>query len=194
MVGLRVISGLLAAIGLVQANNIVPGAFIVEYEDGVDIDAELSSVQDVASTRMKLDYKLFKGASIRFHDVDTANDQADLLGTKAAVKQMWPVRQYNVPKHTVHWVAGDDAHEEDAAETRQAPADTFSPHVMTQVNQLRDQGVVGEGIKVAIVDTGVSQLTPISCSCLEAILCLATFVKARQIASNMGGFVINSTG
>lgn len=156
MVGLRVISGLLAAIGLVQASNIVPGAFIVEYEDGVDIDAELSSVQDVASTRMKLDYKLFKGASIRFHDTDTANDQADLLGTQPAVKKMWPVRLYNVPKHTVHWVADEDAHEENTAETRQAPADTFSPHVMTQVNQLRDQGVVGEGIKVAVVDTGVS--------------------------------------
>ncbi|KKY36215.1 putative minor extracellular protease vpr [Diaporthe ampelina] len=160
MVGLRVISGLLAAIGLVQASNIVPGAFIVEYEEGVDIDAELSSVQDVASTRMKLDYKLFKGASIRFHDADTADDQADLLGTRPAVKKMWPVRLYSVPKHTVHWVAGDDAHEEDAAETRQAPEDTFSPHVMTQVNQLRDQGVVGEGIKVAVVDTGIDYRHP----------------------------------
>ncbi|KAG6364926.1 hypothetical protein INS49_006530 [Diaporthe citri] len=160
MVGLRVISGLLAAIGLVQASNLVPGAFIVEYEDGVDIDAELSSVQDVASTRMKLDYKLFKGASIRFHDADTANDQADLLGTQPAVKKMWPVRLYNVPKHTVHWTAGEDAHEEGAAETRQAPADTFSPHVMTQVNQLRDQGVVGEGIKVAVVDTGIDYRHP----------------------------------
>ncbi|KAK7711390.1 hypothetical protein SLS64_005413 [Diaporthe eres] len=160
MVGLRVISGLLAAVGLVQASNIVPGAFIVEYEDGVDIDAELSSVQDVASTRMKLDYKLFKGASIRFHDTDTANDQADLLGTQPAVKKMWPVRLYNVPKHTVHWVADEDAHEENTAETRQAPADTFSPHVMTQVNQLRDQGVVGEGIKVAVVDTGIDYRHP----------------------------------
>lgn len=160
MVGLRVISGLLAAVGLVHASNIVPGAFIVEYEDGVDIDTELSSVQNVASTRMKLDYKLFKGASIRFHDTETANDQANLLVAKPAIKKMWPVRLYNVPKHTVHWVAGDDAHEEDAAETRQAPEDTFSPHVMTQVNQLRDQGVVGEGIKVAVVDTGVSSWTP----------------------------------
>lgn len=160
MVGLRVISGLLAAIGLVQASNVVPGAFIVEYEDGVDIDAELSSVQDVASTRMKLDYKLFKGASIRFHDTDTANDQADLLGTKPAVKKMWPVRLHNVPKHEVHWVAGEDALQANAAETRQVPEDTFSPHVMTQVNQLRDQGVVGDGIKVAVVDTGVDYRHP----------------------------------
>lgn len=40
---------------------------------------------------------------------------------------------------------------------RQATADTFSPHVMTQVDRLRSQGVVGEGIKVAVVDTGVSR-------------------------------------
>ncbi|POS74434.1 serine endopeptidase [Diaporthe helianthi] len=160
MIGLRVIGGLLAAIGLVQASNVVPGAFIVEYEDGVDIDAELSSVQDVASTRMKLDYKLFKGASIRFHDADTAKDQAELLSSKPAVKKMWPVRLYNVPKHEVHWVAGEDALEGSAAETRQAPEDTFSPHVMTQVNQLRDQGIVGEGIKVAVVDTGIDYRHP----------------------------------
>jgi hypothetical protein len=181
MVGLRVISGLLAAIGLVQASNVVPGAFIVEYEDGVDIDAELSSVQDVASTRMKLDYKLFKGASIRFHDSDTANDQANLLGTKPAVKKMWPVRLYNVPKHEVHWVAGEDALEGGAAETRQAPEDTFSPHVMTQVNQLREQGIVGEGIKVAVVDTGVSSRTLPACFSLNAVFCLASLIIPRKL-------------
>lgn len=38
---------------------------------------------------------------------------------------------------------------------RQAAMDTFSPHAMTQVDRLRNQGVVGKGIKVAVVDTGV---------------------------------------
>lgn len=73
---------------------------------------------------------------------------------------MWPLRLYNVPTYTVDWVAGEDALADNgngaAAAARQAAADTFSPHVMTQVNQLRDEGVVGDGIKVAVIDTGVS--------------------------------------
>lgn len=77
---------------------------------------------------------------------------------------VWPLKLYNVPTYTVDWVAGEDAladnsKGEAAAAARQAATDTFSPHVMTQVNQLRDEGVVGEGIKVAVVDTGV-RLTP----------------------------------
>lgn len=73
---------------------------------------------------------------------------------------VWPLKLYNVPTYTIDWVAGEDALADnsrgEAAAARQAPADTFSPHVMTQVNQLRDEGVVGKGIKVAVVDTGVS--------------------------------------
>lgn len=77
---------------------------------------------------------------------------------------VWPLTLYHVPAYKVDWVAGDDAladnaHGEAAAAARKAAADTFSPHVMTQVNKLRDEGIVGDGIKVAIVDTGVSLAT-----------------------------------
>lgn len=35
-------------------------------------------------------------------------------------------------------------------------ADTFTPHVMTQVDLLRADGITGKGVKIAVVDTGVS--------------------------------------
>lgn len=156
----RLIVGFLGAIGLVRAHlaPIVPGAFIVEYEDGVDIESHLSSVQHLASTRLKLDYQLFKGASIRFHDVHTAHHQARLMAKSDPVKNIWPVLLYDVPEYTVHWSAGENATAEEQRNPtkRQASADTYSPHVMTQVNKLRDAGVLGDGIKVAVVDTGVS--------------------------------------
>ncbi|KAJ4391678.1 hypothetical protein N0V93_005297 [Gnomoniopsis smithogilvyi] len=161
--------GLLAAAGrtsiLVRAaNNIVPGAFIIEFADDVDIDEEMIAVQRVATPHMKLNYTLFKGASIRFDDIDTAPQQMQLLSSSAAVKRMWPMRMYNVPTHTVHWTAGEFAASGETTEgvmqKRQATTDTFSPHVMTQVDRLRDQGVVGKGIKVAVVDTGVDYLHP----------------------------------
>lgn len=158
----KLIVYILAATSLVRAHlaPVVPGAFIVEYEDGVDIDSHLSSIQHIASTRLKLDHKLFKGASLRFHDVDEAHHHAKLLASTPHVKKLWPVYLYDVPEYTIHWNAGVDAtlrEAQDVPTTRLAPADTFSTHVMTQVNQLRDASVLGEGIKVAIVDSGVSR-------------------------------------
>lgn len=42
---------------------------------------------DVAQTRMKLDYQLFKGASIRFHDITNYTEQAtQLMGNTPAIK------------------------------------------------------------------------------------------------------------
>lgn len=52
-----------------------------------DIDGQLASLQDVAQPRMTLNYTLFRGASIRFHDVDTAPHQARLMGEKPAIKR-----------------------------------------------------------------------------------------------------------
>lgn len=44
-------------------------------------------MEDVASTSMKLDFTLFKGASIRFHDVGNASTQAaQLRGKTPAIK------------------------------------------------------------------------------------------------------------
>ena len=73
------------------------------------------------------------------------------------VKQMWPVKRYHIPEYEVHWTGdlgpGDQV-------MKRAASDTFSPHLMTQVNQLREKGFTGEGIKIAIVDTGVSSWRP----------------------------------
>lgn len=151
---------LLGAIRFVQAlvGDVVPGAFIVEYEDDVDVESHLSSVRHIATTRLKLDYQLFKGASLRFHDIDRAQEQADVLASTPAVKRIWPVSVYDIPSYTVLWNAGEDATAEGKSvpTKRQEPADTFSPHVMTQVNRLRDEGFVGDGVKIAVVDSGVS--------------------------------------
>jgi hypothetical protein len=106
---------------------------------------------------MKLDYKLFKGASIQFNDIDKAEELAAEVAAMPAIKQVWPVRKYHVPEHTVHWVSGDSVSDAEALK-RQTENDTFSPHLMTQVNLLREQGIVGDGIKIAVIDTGVSDL------------------------------------
>ncbi len=72
------------------------------------------------------------------------------------VKNMWPVKRYSIPEYTVH-STGNSAAAPEVLKKRQATAnDTFSTHLMTQVNKFRDAGITGKGIKVAVIDTGVS--------------------------------------
>lgn len=52
-----------------------------------NVDAETANIDGVAETRMKLDFELFKGASIRFEDVNTADIKAStLVETNKAIK------------------------------------------------------------------------------------------------------------
>ena len=106
---------------------------------------------------MDFNYKLFKGASIQFKDTDKAEDKAAQLADRGDIKNVWPVKLYSVPTHTVHSV-GDAALK--GLRRRQGPPgpgnDTFTPHLMTQVDQLRAKGITGKGIKIAVIDTGVS--------------------------------------
>lgn len=108
-----------------------------------------------ASKRVDLNYKLFKGASIQINDLSGIDAKVAKIAEMPAVKKMWPVKLYSVPEHTVHWVGNprDDA----GHAKRQAPeTDGFTPHIMTQVDKLREKGILGKGIKIAVVDTGVS--------------------------------------
>ncbi|KAK3940223.1 subtilisin-like protein [Diplogelasinospora grovesii] len=162
MVRLSVAAVLFGAAALAQATKaipaIVPGAYIVEYEDGHDAAAFLSSIEGEASLRRDLRFKLFKGASIQFKDVEKAEDMAAKVAAMPTIKQMWPVKRYSVPQHTVH-STGNGIHDV-LARRQSAGNDAFTPHLMTQVNKLRDAGITGAGIKIAIIDTGTDYLHP----------------------------------
>lgn len=113
---------------------------------------------------MDLNYKLFKGASIQFKDLEKAEDTAAQVANMPAVKNMWPVKLYSVPTHTVHSTGDDSTGAFTKRQAAGAGNDTFTPHVMTQVNQLRDKGITGKGIKIAVIDTGVSESRKVSCA------------------------------
>lgn len=109
------------------------------------------SIEGHGAVRLELNYKLFKGASIQFHDGETAEDQAKKIAALPAVKHMWPVKAYGFEKSTVQ-IVGDGARKSARAET-----DAFPPHVMTQVDKLHAKGIKGlKKTKVAVIDTGVS--------------------------------------
>jgi subtilisin family serine protease len=114
----------------------------------------VSSLDGEASLRRDLRFKLFKGASIQFENVKKAEEVAAKVAEMPQVKRVFPVRRYPVPHHTVH-STGDNV-EAMLSKRQESGNDTFTPHLMTQVNKFRDAGITGKGIKIAVIDTGVS--------------------------------------
>jgi hypothetical protein len=51
--------------------------------------------------RMDLSYNLFKGASFRLEDLTSEEELAKQIADMPEIKQMWPVREYPVPKDEV---------------------------------------------------------------------------------------------
>ncbi|KAF9765905.1 hypothetical protein IL306_001739 [Fusarium sp. DS 682] len=108
------------------------------------------------TTRLELDYELFKGVSVQFDDVTTAAEMAAKIATLPPIKNMWPVRLYSILKSRTEWTGTADMETSLKKRNLHSTADAYSPHVMTQVDKLRKKGITGHGIKVAVIDTGVS--------------------------------------
>ncbi|RKU47717.1 hypothetical protein DL546_000830 [Coniochaeta pulveracea] len=121
---------------------------------------------------MDLDFQLFKGASIQFKDLKNAAERAEQVASMPAVKNLWPVHVYSIPEHTVHSVGSPSAAE--YRKRADAANDTFTPHLMTQVNKLRAEGIDGKGIKIAVVDTGTDYNHPALGGCFGPG-CLVSF-------------------
>ncbi|KAI6087479.1 subtilisin-like protein [Hypoxylon rubiginosum] len=153
----------------------IAGSYIVEFEDSQDSAEFFSHIGSKAETRMNLDYKLFKGASIQFKDLKTAEQEATKLNSLASVKQVWPNRVYSLPKDEVVWTGQAGGVDYIRNVKRQLGNDTFTPHVMTQVEKLRSEGVTGKGIKIGIIDSGVDYTHPALGGCFGGADCLFQF-------------------
>ncbi|KAL7950686.1 peptidase S8/S53 domain-containing protein [Trichoderma barbatum] len=154
----------------------VPGAYIIEYEEGHENEASLFNDLHTrglpASKRMSLSYSLFKGASIQLDAIDLDPHSASTkIASLTSVKHVWPVR------HFQHLVNGRSASENDNLNSlnslsghwsRAATAsdiDSYAPHALTQVDKLHAEGYTGKGIRVGIVDSGVDFDHPVLGGC-----------------------------
>lgn len=119
---------------------------------------------------MRLDFDLFKAVSVQLHNVDKAEEKAATLGALPQVKSVYPVTLYKRPEPKIEWIAqhGSSTMQKAALASRtdgpdgldgaHADIDTYSPHVMTQVDKLRAKGITGRRVRIALIDTGVSNL------------------------------------
>lgn len=114
---------------------------------------------------MEFNYELFQGISIQLNESDSAEERASQLASLPAVKKIWPVRLFDRPglgEGVVRRNSTDDpAVLQNALHKRQSNGTCLlgnAPHVMTQVDRLHEEGITGKGIKIAVIDTGVSEL------------------------------------
>ncbi|KAM0436627.1 hypothetical protein ACHAPT_002335 [Fusarium lateritium] len=165
-------------IGIKKTSSRLPGAYIFEFEDDNDSTDFYAKASEHGTTRMEYNYKLFKGASIQFKDVDSAEDLARMMTKLPAVRRSWPVKMISLPTPEVHWqgTPGRDysVAQKRGLDGRDIKNDTFSPHIMTQVDKLRAEGATGKGIKVALVDSGVDYKHPALGGCFGPG-CLVSF-------------------
>lgn len=100
--------------------------------------------------------------SIQLNDVKTAEEKAEKLAALPAVKHIWPVVKVPRPNPKIEWVATQGLDElvkiaPSGKLNSRAKADQLtSAQRMGQIEKLRAKGFKGRGIKIAVVDTGVS--------------------------------------
>ncbi|KAF9547696.1 subtilisin-like protease [Agrocybe pediades] len=149
-----------------QVTNVptVPNKFIIEVDDLSDIPTKRSLTrsldavyESLRSRAIKFDVTkefdssgLFVGAALT---LNSAQDVAAIASTPG-VKSIRPVVRFDPPKPVKsHVVTGPN----DA----QVPPDGESTHILTGVDKLHAQGLIGTGIKIGIIDTGIDYTHPV---------------------------------
>lgn len=173
---------LTALAATLSAASVVPGAYIIELEEGIDTSPVYREIDKQGTKRMQLEFKLFRGVSVQLSDLQGAEQRAALFAAMPAVRNVWPVRLYRMPSPKVEWIGSGGPLQAEprrlagrSEEVAHGEArDDFTPHVMTQVDKLRAQGITGKGTRIAVVDTGIDYLHPALGGCFGPG-CLVSF-------------------
>lgn len=148
------LAGLAAAASLAGAatinaddisGSVATGAFILECESTQNLDELAKAVQDQGGEiRRQFNSKVFYGISVQLHNTTMTVHEIEKM---SGVARVWPVEvtMQPVELRTV----------QQPGNQRRANSAPWN-HIMTQVDKLHAAGFTGSGIRIAVVDTGVS--------------------------------------
>ncbi|RMZ71750.1 subtilisin Carlsberg [Pyrenophora seminiperda CCB06] len=150
----------------VTTSDIFLGVYIVEFADENESPsnfyASLAANGVHAEHRRDLSCRFFKGVSFEVKSSganSTTTDHSSILEEMQAVPQVrniWPSRIISRSRPVNATVPSQQSRVK--RQTQQM--DSFSPHVMTQVDKLHAEGVTGKGFRIAIVDSGIDYTHP----------------------------------
>ncbi|KAJ4326312.1 hypothetical protein N0V84_003178 [Fusarium piperis] len=171
LLGAQVVSATSLRRAADTTGTIGSGDYIVEFADGVKSASAFYDALKAegigAKPRAEFNSRLFNGVSFQVLNANGSDGKQVLqqLEALAQVEAVWPVRavHLNTPETSEPPAANDttgDTLRQRQITPRDTAKDTFSPHVMTQVDKLRAEGVTGKGIRVAIVDSGIDYTHP----------------------------------
>lgn len=103
---------------------------------------------------MTFESGVFRGVSVRFAEKESYEEASFGIAQSPVVKAVWPVHYYELPK--TEFTPLQQLTPNTVSNMKRQTDDTFGPHVMMQVDKLRAKGITGKGIKVAVIDSGVS--------------------------------------
>ncbi|KAG0037181.1 hypothetical protein BGZ83_003515, partial [Gryganskiella cystojenkinii] len=125
--------------------NILPNAFIIEYQPGVShSDAHNGLKSHAIDYKIRNEYNIFNGASITVN----SNHDGHALAKIPGVKNVWHVSLYEAPKSQ-------------KVTAKKTDPQAISDHHMTGVDVLHEKyKLTGKGVKVGVIDTGVDYNHP----------------------------------
>ncbi|KYK60776.1 hypothetical protein DCS_01914 [Drechmeria coniospora] len=140
------------------AGEVVPGAFIFEFVGGYNTTALKKAMGSKGNVRVEFEFDRLNGFSFQFHDIkNAAKMAAKLAAENAALLWHLPVTLHQSADPTTEW-ARNESKERMRPRKRalsNTTLDTYSPHVMTQIDKLRAKGYTGKGVRIAILDSGI---------------------------------------
>ncbi|OLN85320.1 Minor extracellular protease vpr 5 [Colletotrichum chlorophyti] len=133
---------------------VAPKKFIVELKQGADKDAVVQQIQSRPGSKI---LKVFDSSVFRGIAVESDNENTDTLEALQPVAKAWHSTRIQLAP-----VVTGNSFSNDAA------ALNYSIHWMTGVDKIHEQGILGKGVKIGIVDTGTEYTHPALGGCFGA--------------------------
>ncbi|KAL5389691.1 hypothetical protein DPSP01_002186 [Paraphaeosphaeria sporulosa] len=152
-----------------QAGIVVPNVYIVEFaNDNVSPNTFYASLLGEGvdlQHRMDLSFRFFKGVSFQVKASGSSfgpndSDIITQIKGRAEVASIWPVRSSKLQMPRTQSPSVPASREAQHLKRQNQAEDTFSPHVITQIDKLHNEGLTGKGVQVAIIDSGVDYTHP----------------------------------
>lgn len=150
------LAGLAAAASLASAGaatvdagdisgSVATGAFILECESTQNLDDLVKAVRDQGGEiRRQFNSKVFYGISVQLYNTTMTEHEMEQM---PGVSRVWPVEVTTQPVELQTVQQPENQRRDNSAPWN---------HIMTQVDKLHAAGFTGTGIRIAVVDTGVS--------------------------------------